>query len=302
MEAAAAADEAVPGSASGPAASGRRSRGSKGSGRGKGGYAGGTPGDAAAAAAPVDVAEKLQAVQVAFCPDPRTLGAKFTATYDKAPALNFASLNAGDIRLMVGGATMNGQFGRDLYDHGWQEPKKYEQLHNRLLKVAKPGELVRATRAELSGDPNVTDAYIRAGQGRDGKTGVAIIDIFRPDVRPHSQKNVGMVYTVGPQREECGSDDEFIAAVRDMAHNVAAACRDYNALKADPRLEMLRVCLVSGGAFAGSVPKAEVANAICVGLVEGCEPGLSPVYEFAFDGDVFKTTWDALAASAAKGS
>eukprot|EP00747_Dinoflagellata_sp_TGD_P168910 gnl/TRDRNA2_/TRDRNA2_196469_c0_seq1.p1 gnl/TRDRNA2_/TRDRNA2_196469_c0~~gnl/TRDRNA2_/TRDRNA2_196469_c0_seq1.p1 ORF type:complete len:257 (+),score=54.27 gnl/TRDRNA2_/TRDRNA2_196469_c0_seq1:82-852(+) len=233
------------------------------------------------------------AVKVAFCPDPKTLGTKFTATYEKSPPQNFASLNAGDMKLFVGGSTMNGQFAKDLYNLGWQYPDKYQELHTRLLRSGKPGQLVKASSQVLAGDPNVCSAYVRV-IAPEQRVGVAFVDIFKEEVRPHeSKKNVAMIYTVGPQRRDCSSDGDFLSAVRAMAENVSAACCEYNAMKGkeEPSLEVVRISLVSGGAFAGKVPKAEVARAICQGIVDGNDPTIAPTFEFAFDGDVFRGAW-----------
>merc|ERR1712228_112399 len=89
-------------------------------------------------------------------------------------------------------------------------------------------------------------------------------------------KNVAMVYTVGPQRRDCSSDIDFLERVRAMAGNVATACAEYNALGTPPQLEVLRVCLVSGGAFAGGVPKQHVARAICKGIRDVSDHNSAP--------------------------
>merc|ERR1719487_452154 len=82
---------------------------------------------------------------VSFCPDPKTIGAKFTSTYDKDPVANFASVNPGDQGFRVGGATLNGQFAKDLYDLGWQETDKYGPFHNKLFAATEVGKLVGAS-------------------------------------------------------------------------------------------------------------------------------------------------------------
>eukprot|EP00928_Gymnodinium_smaydae_P037958 TRINITY_DN26288_c0_g1_i1.p1 TRINITY_DN26288_c0_g1~~TRINITY_DN26288_c0_g1_i1.p1 ORF type:complete len:329 (+),score=87.96 TRINITY_DN26288_c0_g1_i1:249-1235(+) len=255
---------------------------------------GGGGGEALALALAPPTPEQLARLEVSFCPDPRSVGAKFTGTYEKAPRLNFASLNAGDMKLMVGGATMNGQFAKDLETLAGQQPRAYQVLHSEAFRAATAAQqLLSASPAALRADPNLEACYLRLSR-QDQKVGVAFVDIFKEDRRPHDKKNVAMVYTVGPQRRDCPSDAAFLAEVRLLASNVAAACSEYNAAGSEPRLEQLRVCLVSGGAFAGGVPKLQIATALCSGLAEGALEKHAPAFEFAFDGDVFKTAWDAL--------
>merc|ERR1712007_392865 len=104
-----------------------------------------------------ETAEKLLQTQVEFCPDPKTVGAKFTTTYDPTPNANFGSLNAGDMRLMVGGATMNGQFAKDLEKFGGQRAALYQDIHSYLFKtVAETQRLVEATEEALKADSNLS--------------------------------------------------------------------------------------------------------------------------------------------------
>jgi len=81
-----------------------------------------------------------------------------------------------------------------------------------------------------------------------------------------------------------------------MADNVSQACAEYNALAEGaslPKIEVLRMPLVSGGAFAGECPKDLVAEALIRGLMHGyCEN--SPDINFSFDDDIFKHTWGTL--------
>jgi len=286
------------------------SRGGKGGGRKGGtkgdGGSGSNAGPAAASRAVISpdsaTLSKLQSMQVSFCPDPRTKGERFTSTYEKEPCSNFASLNAGHTKFYVGGGTMNKQFAKDLETYGSQDPTHYQNLHNRMFTLAKDsaGQLLSATDKELHGDPNIEAAFVRLAEN-GSRVGVAFVDVFKEAARPHHAHNVAMVYTVGPQRRECPSDESFLDQVQAMAANVSAACCEYNVLGSGPCLEMLRVCLVSGGDFAGGVPKADVAAAICVGLAKGLDGDKPPVFEFAYDGDVFKTVFEHLTKEAPEG-
>eukprot|EP00930_Biecheleria_cincta_P042904 TRINITY_DN2951_c0_g1_i1.p1 TRINITY_DN2951_c0_g1~~TRINITY_DN2951_c0_g1_i1.p1 ORF type:complete len:526 (+),score=88.94 TRINITY_DN2951_c0_g1_i1:56-1633(+) len=243
--------------------------------------------------------ETFKNMHVRFCPDPKTTSSKFTATYEAAPEHYFGSVNAGDEKLYVGGSTINKQFANDLWYTAWQYTDKYEPLHKELMKSGKACQLVTAPQHALDADPRipVRAAYVRmlkAGQ----PTGAVFIDVFKQDLCPHKHaKNTMMVYTVGPRRQDCGSDAEFKSQVTAMARNLSAACMEYNDLGVEPPLEVLRVCLVSGGAFAGGVPKLDVAKAICQGLAEGHVEGSSLVFEFSFDEDAFRCAWEELLSS-----
>lgn len=247
----------------------------------------------------------LTALSVSFCPDPKSLGAKFTASYEPVPTKMFASANAGDENLRVGGATLNGQFAKDLKQFAGQDPDLYQALHRRLFAQATPGELCGAGQEILDLNPALIGSFVRRGAG-SSTTGVVFIDVFREEARVHRHtKNCAMVYVVGPRRRDCKSDSAFLLQVEQTAANMSRACSDYNALagsKGLPPLEVVRVPLISGGAFAGSCPKHDVAAALIRGAADGCaaaeREGLAPEFNLAFDGDVFKHAWVQLGGAA----
>mmetsp|Transcript_118630 Transcript_118630/g.369576 ORF Transcript_118630/g.369576 Transcript_118630/m.369576 type:complete len:367 (-) Transcript_118630:54-1154(-) len=251
-------------------------------------------------AAVVAGAGGTERLRVSFCLDPKTIGQKFTLTYDEDPAANFASVNPGDQGLRVGGATLNGQFQKDLYNFGWQETEKYGPYHNKLFAVAPAQKFTRAPPDILSINPNLMAGFVlKASDG--GKVGTAFIDIFRNEVRVHkNQRNLAMVYTVGPRRQDCPSDQAFLALAEAAARGVCLACTEYNSLaevEGLPRIEVLRVPLVSGGAFAGRCPKDAVAAALLRGLLAG-HGADTPQMNFAFDGDIFQLAWKGIKAEA----
>mmetsp|Transcript_129706 Transcript_129706/g.225329 ORF Transcript_129706/g.225329 Transcript_129706/m.225329 type:complete len:424 (-) Transcript_129706:149-1420(-) len=266
--------------------------GAKGHRRSKGGAksAGG-----AGLAPPRDAAGRLSSLKVSFCPDPQSVGERFTGTYERSQPCHFGSLNAGDNAFNVGGATINMQFRKDLSQAG-QDADKYKALHERLFRTAVPAQLTAASPEVLKGDPNVSAAYVRVLHVSQN-VGTVFIDIFKEDRRPFDAKNVAMVYTVGCQRRDCGSDEEFLNTVRAIACNVSSACSEYNALAASPSLEKVRICLISGGAFAGKVPKGHVAEAIILGLLEGSSDAHSPEFEFSYDGDEFQAAFKRLSST-----
>lgn len=281
----------------------QREGGGKGCGAGRGGGgAGGSvaelPKDAFLDTAAV--ASRQAQLRVAFCPDPQTLGQKFTGTFDEAPELHFASLNAGDSRFFLGGATLNKQFENDLRAWGRQRTDRYQEFHEELFKNATTANCLTAADAALLGkNDNLELGFVRVLVPGE-RVGVVFIDVFAEARRPGgpTSRNVAMVYTVGPQRKHYGSDEAFIDAVRAMAGNLSAACAEYAALGAVPPIDVLRVFPVSCGAFAGRCDKGRIAMAICQGLVDGsvAGDGKVPIFEFAFDagGDLFGSAWRAI--------
>ena len=143
------------------------------------------------AAVAADVKAKLAEARVSFCPDPKTVGGKFTATFEKSPERTFASVNAGDEDFRVGGATLNGQFAKDLYDIGWQDTRKYAAFHNKLFSSAATGRLVAAKGPVVALNPNIVAGFVRRAAE---KVGVAFIDVFKNKLRPWHANNVAMVY------------------------------------------------------------------------------------------------------------
>lgn len=230
-------------------------------------------------------------ISAEFYPNPGA--GRFTTLYDAGQQCNFASLNAGDGALFVGGAAMNYQFARDLASAG-QATDKYKDLHARLFGAARNGVLFHAPADML--DPNVAAALVLK-PANGSKVGVVFIDIFHPEKRPHGcGQNMAMIYTVGPQRRNFDNSASFLEELRKLAQNVADACGQYNASAATHKIEKVRVGLVSGGAFAGEVPKKHVAIALCQGLNAGAseQRELNPIFEFSYDEDVFKQAWKAL--------
>lgn len=102
---------------------------------------------------------------------------------------------------------------------------------------------------------------------------------------------------MGPQRNDEPDDTEFLSKVRLVGRNVVAACQAYNAkgsTLSTPLIERLRLCLVSGGKFAGRVPKDQVARQLVYGVLDAQLSPEVPEVQFAYDGDVFHQVWEAL--------
>eukprot|EP00747_Dinoflagellata_sp_TGD_P018972 gnl/TRDRNA2_/TRDRNA2_126857_c0_seq2.p1 gnl/TRDRNA2_/TRDRNA2_126857_c0~~gnl/TRDRNA2_/TRDRNA2_126857_c0_seq2.p1 ORF type:complete len:107 (+),score=13.16 gnl/TRDRNA2_/TRDRNA2_126857_c0_seq2:33-353(+) len=77
-------------------------------------------------------------------------------------------------------------------------------------------------------------------------------------------------------------------------------CRAHDSELTLPEIEMVRVCLLSGGKFKHpSTSKNEVAEALMKGLLSTHDGGTSsPQLDFAYDGDVFREVWRSLRAVA----
>lgn len=219
--------------------------------------------------------ERLSEAKVSFCLDPKKSGAAFTAIYEKVPedAKLVASVNAGNPKkLKVGGGTINGQFAQELHQVAGHDPEAYSPMHEGLLRMAmkagiKSGLFPAPSTLRLP--PCLEAAFLYLGSSDSeaqevandpGRGGLVILDIFEErDSRPYHAKNVAMVYTVGPQRVDEADDASFLWKVRLVGRNVVRACHDYNSQLGPraslPRIERMRLCLVSGGKFAGRVPK-----------------------------------------------
>jgi len=265
--------------------------------------------------------ERLGHAKVSFCPDPKKSGAAFTAIYEKAPEDEklMASVNAGNPKkLKVGGGTINGQFATELQLAG-HDPEAYSPMHEGLLRMAmKSG----AARCGLFPAPSSlrlpacldaaflylgpTDEEAQQVASDPGRGGLVILDIFEGrSSRPYHAQNVAMVYTVGPQRNDEADDASFLWKVRLVGRNVVSACHEYNAQCGSelPRIDRMRLCLVSGGKFAGRVPKDQVARQLVLGvldsqLAETAVEDAMPEVQFAYDGDVFRQVWEALGGKA----
>ena len=113
----------------------------------------------------------------------------------------------------------------------------------------------------------------------------------------------------GPQRRQAQSaleqsmrSDQFLQTIAQIGASIASAAAQYNAhperqQQQLPPLELLRICLLSGGVFRHPhCSTHDVATAIIRGLTSaGPDAALQPVaLEFAYDHDVFRTAWASL--------
>merc|ERR1719414_2826272 len=112
--------------------------------------------------------------------------------------------------------------------------------------------------------------------------GLASVAIFPAGRRPcGSDRNVGMVYAVGPN---CGkvrkkgrraqdnlTKSEFLSVLQGAAAAISAAVTAHNAeagTEGMPQIEVLRMCLLSGGVYKHpEASKVEVAAGLVKGLL-----------------------------------
>lgn len=245
---------------------------------------------------------------------------KFTPLYEERPATNIVSTNAGDSRLYLGGLTINEAFCKVLgvLNGKWDsEGNGYQALHEFMLEQAweSPGKMVAmAGLLEPLAKASLSACCARvsgASKMKGDPLGVTFVDIFHNDARPFNQKNVGMLYVVGPNGCEwmprcIKNSEDFLRAVEDMASNAIAAVLDYNAMVAAdssavlPALETVQWCLVSGGVYChADCSKLDVAQATLRGMeaaAEGRSSSAPLTVRFAYDEAAFEEAVAAMKA------
>lgn len=264
-----------------------------------------------AEAAPDGEPVQLGALRFEFAGKP----VDFTPVFPSAPSRNTVSTNAGDHELYVSGFGINRAFQEAL--RLWRK-NKYQRLHELTIAVAEasPGRLVEIARdapeeAEAKGlreELGCSACFARAGLvGKDKRVGSAFVDIIDQEWRPLHEKNVGMLYVVGPRGEGAkghgptiAGKENFLEAVECLGENAVRAVCEYNRLaqlapeRSLPRLEVVQWCLVSGGVYKHwDSSKLDVAAATVRGLLRGAEglpedgPDAPPTFRLTYDEDVF---------------
>jgi len=242
-----------------------------------------------------------------FDPDPAP---DFSPLYLPGPGPNTAAVNAGDYKLYVGRGAINGAFEKLLKKEQGEGGScdQYAVLHDALLSasISQGRSLVAAPAAE----PSLQELRLAAsfGQaGQDGtKVGSVFIDVFDASARPLNEKNVAMLYVVGPKGEECtfpvqeGSGphlakEAFLDSVQLLGRRAVEAVAEYNSRWAGstvssqelPKIEEIRWCLVSGGVYRhGQASKFDVAKATLQGM--SFAPDANLTVTFTYDENVFE--------------
>lgn len=245
---------------------------------------------------------------VSFCE--LSADSSYTSCYDLDSKDGFASVNAGDHDLYVGGKGINLAFA-EVLGKAKQEVDKYAELHKNLLARAlqeNKDNSDNEIRSILMDDPTDTHPDIKIALCRtspemrkidpSGKTGSVFISAFKHKMPHDSQSNMAMVYVVGPKGTDFKRKKDFLDAVHATAVNLMTALCDFNGFvrreeqKSYSKISLCRVCLFSGGAYRfANTSKVEVAEAILSGLNEAYRHGPAPRLNFAYDEDVFRKVW-----------
>lgn len=272
--------------------------------------------EGSAGVSPVPAEEPVKAVRFAFEEKPEA----YSPIYLESPARRTAAVNAGDYRLYVGGGAINKAFGELFKEtQGLRfryASDEYQDLHVALLKSSRERGHVLASAAEVPEAALLLETLqLAASIGRagpaaegdtepyEGSTESVFIDVFREEKRPLHERNVAMVYVVGPKGEACAApkmegsgprvaEDAFLASIERLAASAVATVGEYNRRRSElgedlPPVEELRWCLVSGGVYRhDDVSKVDVAAATLRGMRSVKDTDL--LVTFTYDDDAFR--------------
>ncbi|CAD7964449.1 unnamed protein product [Amoebophrya sp. A25] len=210
---------------------------------------------------------------------------------------HFGSMNAGSDQLFVGGSAINAAFRRALSAAGFN-CDAFKAVHEELWEKASQNcdRVVTADEAQRK-RLGVNYLSCRASLS-DVTTCACFIHIFPVGKRPMgSNQNAAMLYLIGPRGSDCASAADFVSKLRLCGKNAVVSVNQYNLKQQNnyteelPRIDRVRVCLVSGGIYKHpDVSKHEIAEAIMQGLFlnPSAQYEHSPQWEFAYDEDVFR--------------
>jgi len=242
----------------------------------------------------------------------------FAASYEKTPQKNFVFLIPGDEELFLGGGALNGAVGKVLLEHGKQPiaferdmdgkyvtvkekerdvPKfdkagcVYRRVHKALFPKARASRntVIFGTSEDIAANSALSFSCARTYSDCDKAFGAAFLDVFKKDNRPHSNKNIGCVYTVGVLGKNAKAEGEgeveaerakyiktdvhdFLNELYNIGENCTQIVLDYNATQdhskdAAPAVEVIRFPIVSGGVFIHpEVTPREAALALIWGI------------------------------------
>mmetsp|Transcript_30146 Transcript_30146/g.47262 ORF Transcript_30146/g.47262 Transcript_30146/m.47262 type:complete len:308 (+) Transcript_30146:49-972(+) len=238
---------------------------------------------------------------------------KEEASYSKP----FASVNAGAFALFVGGGAINRAFAMTLHAAG-HKVQAYQLAHRYLYSNAEAkglgvGELanwkdVADQDVSLPGGV-VSSSILRSSLearflNSQTLAGTVFIDVFEDDKKPmENPDNVAMAYLVGPEGSQAEGPEDFLEACKYAGNNLMTALTLHNKAGTVPKIEVFRMCLVSGGIFKHpDTSKLEIAKAFIQGLSSSFDPDSSPDIEFAYDEDAYKMAYEELAAAEGQGA
>ncbi len=242
----------------------------------------------------------------------------YSPVYLKAPSRSSASVNAGDYRLYVGGGAINEVFAKILHDeqglcYDWDvwdrwELARYTQLHRELLEASRNagGAFVASANQAILRDLHLSFACAMAGDASDqdspyhgSASGAVFLHVFAANKQPLSQKNLAMLYVVGPKGAGCKGPKQgplrnracFLGGVRSLAKRALNIVGTYNHdFSAGNPIEEVRWCLVSGGMYCHpEVEKVEVAVATIHGMRDS---QVDVLVTFTYDENAFRKAFD----------
>lgn len=269
---------------------------------------------------------------VAETSEPQSIGVRFSfeakgpeeypPLYLATPGRSTAAVNAGDYRLYVGGYQINGAFAEFLHEHMglcydmdmWNrwELLRYTQLHRELLAASRNAGNAFVTSPDVQAvksymdDLHISLACAMAGEasdqdtpGHESASGAVFLHVFVAGKRPLAEKNIAMLYTVGPKGEGCGgpkqgpllNKERFLAGVQELAKRALDVVGTYNRHWAvNNPIEEVRWCLVSGGSYCHpDVQKVEVAAATIHGMRDSA---VDILVTFTYDEDAFRRAFE----------
>lgn len=233
------------------------------------------------------VSQSKQTKAIVRVGDPPAEG--FPPVFESNPDTNTVMVIPGDEELFVGGGALNGATGvmlrreakhpisyrmegeKEVYD---KNGCPYAKLHKEQYAKARSriNTLHHASREQIDDLAlPLRSCSARSFSESEHPFGAVFLDIFKKESRPFSLKNMGIAYTIGalgqnakapgegevpPEREalvykEAGA---FLGCLFKTGVNIATVAVDYNQKNAAntddfPRLQTLRVPIVSGGIF-----------------------------------------------------
>ena len=139
------------------------------------------------------------------------------------------------------------------------------------------------------------DDFHFKGEGTFLYPGDVFIDILKYPPYDYSV-NKAMIYCTGPSAYNKDGDMTFFRAVEIVGMNIANAITEYNKIIDIEKIDYARICLISGGQFAGGNKKDDIAEALIKGIhsVNKEKSVQDIVYNFAYDEDAFQKAFNKL--------
>lgn len=187
----------------------------------------------------------------------------------------YASVNAGNSSVFfVGGGGLNAAFAKTV-----AQPGSYQNLQTALYNSA------TSTYSWQHYAPPAPVQFAMVRRPGGGGTffdyeGTIFIDVFQPGTTPAGNPdNYAMIYVCPPAGFNYAGPAQFLANVEATAVNLVDAIRHYNeqlvpTVSGLGVIEVVRVFLFSSGIFRqANTTVAEVAQAVCSGLLDGLAAG-----------------------------